>query len=111
MKFLTTILTFYFVLLIGAQTLRVAKSHFSESCMAMTEKRGCCQGDDMPEGCQKEKCVLNINFTAGQYIVQQIQNISIPVSFEVEKQEQLTYEKTFIPKYYNTFWHPPERVS
>jgi len=99
------------MLLMGAQTLRVVKSHFSESCMAETEKSGCCQSDDVPGGCQKEKCVLNINFSAGQFIVQQIQNISIPVSFGVEKQDQLIYEKTFIPHYYNTFWHPPEMNS
>ncbi|ESU26419.1 hypothetical protein FLJC2902T_29060 [Flavobacterium limnosediminis JC2902] len=79
--------------------------------MAVVEKSGCCRGDEMQDGCQKEKCVLNINFSAGQFIVQQIQNLSIPVTFEVEKQENLIYEKTFIPKYYNTFWHPPEMTS
>jgi hypothetical protein len=111
MKFLTAILTCYFLLLIGAPTVRVIKSHVSDSCIALSEKRGCCQGDEMPVGCQKEKCILNINFSAGQFIVQQIQSLTIPVTFEVEKQKNLIYEKTFIPKYYNTFWHPPEMTS
>ncbi|ESU22234.1 hypothetical protein FEDK69T_22160 [Flavobacterium enshiense DK69] len=69
---------------------------------------GCCQTGGVPEGCQKEKCVLNLNFSAGQFIVQQIQNLSIPDVFDDNKQNKLIYEKTFIPNYYNTFWHPPE---
>lgn len=107
MKFITTILTFYFVLLTGVSTLRVMKSHFSDCCKALADN-GCCQSDDMSDGCQKEKCVLNLNFSAGQFIVQQIQDISIPTIFDDKKQEKLIYEKTFIPNYYNTFWHPPE---
>lgn len=96
------------MLLMGASTLRVVKSHISESCLALAEKSGCCGGDDIPEGCQKEKCVLNINFSAGQFIVQQIQNLSIPVVFETQVKKNLVYEKSFIPHYYNKFWHPPE---
>lgn len=110
MKFLTAILTFYFVLLMGTPTLRVVKSHMKAHCTATAEK-GCCKGEEMPEGCQKQKCVLNMNFSAGQFIVQQIQNLSIPIQFETEKKENLIYEKTFIPHYYNSFWHPPEGVS
>lgn len=107
MKIITTILTFYFVLLTGVTTFRVVKSQFSGCCEKVVDN-GCCQNDDMPEGCQKEKCVLNLNFSAGQFIVQQIQDISIPYVFAEKKLERLIYEKTFIPNYYNTFWHPPE---
>ncbi|HSD14634.1 MAG TPA: hypothetical protein VLB74_08295 [Flavobacterium sp.] len=111
MKYLTAILTFYFVLLIGVPTMREVKTHFLGGCVAMSEGGGCCSGGEIPEGCEKEKCILNMNFSTGQFIVQQIQNISIPVIFEEEKQERLIYEKTFIPYYYNTFWHPPEMNS
>ena len=109
MKILTTILTFYFVLLSGASTLRVVKSYYSDCCDAVADN-GCCQKDEM-EGCQKEKCVLNLNFSTGQFIVQQIQNVSIPDVFDDKKHEKLNYEKTFIPNYHNTFWHPPEMTS
>lgn len=111
MRFFTAILTFYFVLLTGVPTLRTVKSLVSACCVAVTEKDGCCKGDEMPDSCQKEKCVLNLNFSAGQFIVQQIQDISIPVISEVEKQTNLNYGKNFIPHYYNTFWHPPEMIS
>lgn len=111
MKFFTAILTFYFVFLTGVPTARIVKSLVSECCDVVAEKNKCCQGDEMPEGCQKEKCVLNLNFSAGQFIVQQIQNVSFPLIFETEKKSNLIYEKTFIPEYYKTFWHPPEMNS
>ncbi|UOK43838.1 MULTISPECIES: hypothetical protein [Flavobacterium] len=110
MKILTAILTFYFVLLSGAATLRLIKSHFSDCCEIAADN-GCCQSDGIPDGCQKEKCVLNLNFSTGQFIVQQIQDVSIPDVFDDKKHEKLNYEKTFIPNYYNTFWHPPEITS
>ena len=110
MKILTTILTFYFVLLTGVPTLRVVKSLFADCCEILADN-GCCQSDGIPEGCQKEKCVLNLNFSTGQFIVQQIQNLLVPDVFDDKKQDELNYEKRFIPNYYNTFWHPPEMNS
>lgn len=87
--------------------MRVLKSHVSKQCMVMAQE-GCCQGDDMPDSCQKEKCVLNLNFSAGQFIVQQIQDVSFPGVFEKVKKQNLVYEKNLIPHFYNSFWHPPE---
>ncbi|MGX7668160.1 hypothetical protein [Flavobacterium pedocola] len=104
---MTTIIAAYFVLLMGVPTLRVLKSHVSKQCMVMAQK-GCCQGEEMPDGCQKEKCVLNLNFSAGQFIVQQIQDLSIPGIFEKETKQHLNYAKNLIPHFYNSFWHPPE---
>lgn len=109
MKFLTTILTAYFVLLIGASSLRVLKTQVLGPCKVMVQK-GCCKSEEMPDSCQKQKCILNLNFSAGQFLVQQIQSISIPVIFESEKKENLIYERILITDFYNSFWHPPEMV-
>lgn len=110
MKFLTTVITVYFVLLMGVPSLRVLKSHVSEQCK-VTAQKGCCQREEMPESCQKQKCILNLNFSAGQFLVQQIQSVSIPVIFESEKKENLIYERSLIPDFYNSFWHPPEMMD
>lgn len=107
MKFLAAILTFYFVLLMGASSIRVIKSQISGQCK-ITAPKGCCKSEEMPESCQKQKCILNLNFSAGQFLVQQIQSVSVPLIFESEKKENLIYEGTLIENFYNSFWHPPE---
>ncbi len=65
----------------------------------------------MPSGCNKDKCVLNLNFTPSQFIVSKVQYGFIRNSFEIEKKQIVTFQKRITSNYNNTIWQPPERQS
>lgn len=88
-------------------TVRVVKLHFAEKCES-TCKKNSSDKETAPSGCSKEKCFLNLNFNPGQFIVQQIQKISLKRLTDFEKNNNLSYKKVFISNYKNTIWHPPK---
>lgn len=105
---LTTIISLYFLFLMAIPTIKVVKSELGSGCAEACQKE---KKNEIPKGCQKEKCILNLNFNTGQFIVQQVQHINFNGAFEFENKDSLSYEKVFIPNYRNTIWHPPKSNS
>jgi hypothetical protein len=103
MKTWTAIFSLYFLFLLAIPTLKVVKSELG--C-----KNSCCkeQKSEIPKGCQKEKCLFNLSYSTGHFIVQQIQKIVLHDSFATISKNDLSYEKVFIPNYKNSIWHPPK---
>jgi hypothetical protein len=103
MKISTLLFSFYFTLLIAIPTLKVVKSQFG--CGSSCSKE---QKNSMPKSCGKEKCILNFNFNAGQFIVEQIQYIEFSSITKIEREKALAYPEIFISNYKNNIWHPPK---
>ncbi|MET0946602.1 MAG: hypothetical protein ABWY22_14435 [Flavobacterium sp.] len=107
MKTLARIISIYFLFLIAIPTVKVVKSQLGGNCNTACQNE---KKSESTKGCQKEKCILNFNFSTGHYIVQQIQSISFNQELEVVERNNLSYEKVFISKYQNTIWHPPKNI-
>ncbi len=105
MNTLVKIFSLYFLFLIAIPTFKVLKSQLGMSCAKSCHNEN---KKDKQKGCQKEKCILNINFSSGQFIVAQIQNITFNSQSEYLSKKDLTYEMKFIPKYKDLIWEPPE---
>ncbi len=103
MKIGSIIFSFFFVLLLAIPTLKVVKSKIG--CQSSCSKE---QKSEMPKGCQKEKCVLNLNFSTGQFIVEQIQEFTFNKVIPFEIKRNLKQNTVFISSYKNTIWHPPK---
>lgn len=99
----------YLTLITAWPTLRVMKQHFNESC-----SKSCCERTTKPSsksgnsGCQKEKCIFNLNISIGQYLVQPIESISLNDNRVYVAKKTLEYHKSFISKYNVSIWHPPK---
>lgn len=104
MKISTLLFSFYFSLLIAIPTLKVVKSQFECESSCSKERK-----DSMPKSCEKEKCILNFNFSAGQFIVEQIQYINFSNILKIEREKALAYPEIFISNYKNNIWHPPKK--
>jgi hypothetical protein len=104
MKIGSIIFSFFFMLLIAIPTLKVVKSKFG--CQSSCSKE---QKSEMPKGCQKEKCVLNLNFSTGQFIVEQIHEFTFNREIKFENKRNLNHNNVFISSYKNTIWHPPKK--
>ncbi len=102
----------YLTLITAWPTLRVMKQHFSESC-----GKSCCESNVKKSsktnnsGCQKEKCLFNLNISMGQYLVQPIESLSFNDNSVYVAKKTLEYHKSFISKYYASIWHPPKNYS
>lgn len=103
MKISTLLFSFYFTLLIAIPTLKVAKSQFG--CGSSCSKE---QKNSIPKSCGKEKCILNFNFNASQFIVEKILNINSNGIIKIEREKALAYPEIFISNYKNNIWHPPK---
>ena len=105
MKIVARIISFYFLVLIAIPTLKVVKKQLDTNC------NSCCHTEksaEIPRSCAKEKCILNFNFSTGQFIVQQIHDITFNRITEITEKSRLDYEKVFLSKYQNAIWIPPK---
>jgi hypothetical protein len=106
MKFLITTLCFYIIMLTVLPTVRLVKMHYALKSESACQKNNA-ESNNMPYGCQKEKCILNFNI--GQFIINQIEFIfKKNYNFEVVSEQKLFFEKELISNYINTIWQPPE---
>lgn len=102
----------YLTLITAWPTLRVMKQHFNENC-----SKNCCESNEKKSsrnnnsGCQKEKCLFNLNITIGQYLVQPIETISFNNNSIYVVKKSVEYHKSFISKYNASIWHPPKNYS
>ncbi|WP_310025356.1 hypothetical protein [Flavobacterium arsenatis] len=67
--------------------------------------------EQIPLGCGKEKCILNLNFNFGQFLVSKIHYDFSRNSFEIEKQVISSFQKEIIATYNCKVWQPPETFS
>lgn len=109
MKFFASIFCFYLFALTALPSVRAIKIQFSEKCQSSCQKNPCKK--EMPSGCNKEKCVLNLNFNTGQFLVSKVQYEFFRNSFELEKQNIISFEKRITSNYSYTIWQPPEIVT
>lgn len=106
MKFLTVIVCFYINMLAVIPSAKVIKMTMELKC------HDTCCGKPLkenPNGCQKEKCLFNLNFTTAPFLVfdtvYQLQNVFLD---SLDK-ESTGYNNTLIPNFRVTIWQPPER--
>lgn len=104
MKICIHIVCSYLFILTALPTVKVIKMHLAQNCQSSCHKKD----TDIPSDCQKNKCILNFNFNTNQFIVSQIQTITLHSDFEIHKNKDLYYTKDFTEKYKNTIWQPPE---
>lgn len=74
----------------------------------------CCgraSDEEVPNSCQKEKCVVNLNFNSGPFLVfdtgYEFQNAFLDSSVK----ENIHYNDTLIPNFRVVIWQPPEFSS
>ena len=89
-------------------TFKVVKSELGMNCAKTCHNEN---KNEKQKGCQKERCILNNNFSSGQFIVEEIQDITFDKLFKYGSANVFTYEKEFIPKYKDIIWEPPETKS
>ena len=63
------------------------------------------------KGCEKEKCLLNFNFSSSSYIVFTTTYNFANNTIFIPKKENILYHKNFISNYNVTIWQPPESFS
>lgn len=103
MKPLIYSICFYFLLLAALPTVNVWRMH-----MAMNCRMECSKNSEIPTGCQKDKCLMNLNFDLGQFVPGQIQQLSFQNTF-LEEKKKISFYKRFSPnKVFHTIWQPPE---
>ena len=86
-------------------TVKVIKMTMEQSC-----HNTCCGKalKEIPNGCQKEKCVVNLNFHTGPFLVFDT-DYKLQKSFlDSSKKESIHYNNTLIPNFSVVIWQPPE---
>jgi hypothetical protein len=94
------------MILTVSPTVSVIKMHFAQKNQSCCQKNPCKK--EIPSGCDKEKCVLNLNFNISQFIVSKLKYDFIRNSFEVVKQKIISFDKRLISNYSYSIWQPPE---
>jgi hypothetical protein len=87
-------------------TVKVIKMTLAENCHS-----SCCgKGADkaMPNGCQKDKCVLNINFNNATFLVFNTDYQLLSTVFYHSAKEKSQYHNNLISNFSVTIWQPPE---
>lgn len=71
----------------------------------------CCgraSDEEVPNSCQKEKALVNLNFNSGPFLVfntdYELQNFVLDSSAK----EMIDYNSNLIPNYSVAIWQPPE---
>ncbi len=62
----------------------------------------------MPNGCQKDKCVLNINFNNATFLVFDTNYQLLSAVFDYSAKEKTQYHNNLIANFNVTIWQPPE---
>jgi hypothetical protein len=87
---------------------KAIKMTYFETC-----QMSCSNNDsdsDLPNGCGKEKCMLNFNFNNATFLVFAT-DYQIPKEFlSATIKEKIQYHNTLKSKFRVTIWQPPEAV-
>lgn len=105
MKSLAIIMCFYINLLAVIPTVKVIGMTMEHKCHDT-----CCgkAHEETPNGCQKEKCLVNLNFNSGIFLVfdngYEFQNTFSDLTIS----KNTYYNTTLIPNFNVAIWQPPE---
>ena len=106
MKFLAILLCFYFNALTILPSVKAIKMQFAKKELVSCNKSN---SDCEPtKGCEKEKCLLNFNFSSSSFIVFATAYNFTNNTIFIPKKENSLYHKNFISNYNVTIWQPPE---
>ena len=106
MKFLAILLCFYFNALTIIPSVKAIKMQFAKKELVSCNKSN---SDCEPtKGCEKEKCLLNFNFSSSSFIVFATAYNFTNNTIFIRKKENSLYHKNFISNYNVTIWQPPE---
>lgn len=63
---------------------------------------------EVPNGCQKEKCLVNLNFNTGPFLVFETDYKLQDIFLDASVKENAHYNNTLIPNFRVVIWQPPE---
>lgn len=63
---------------------------------------------EVTNGCQKEKCLVNLNFNTGPFVVFDTDYKFQNAFLDALDKESTVYNNTLIPNFRVTIWQPPE---
>lgn len=107
MKFIVSFLCFYFLILILLPSVRAVKMQFVQNCKSSYEL-DISKNKVSDEGCEKEKCLMNLNFSSSNFLLFN-QNFKIEIVYSpLQSLEKSQYHKKFISNYNASIWEPPE---
>jgi hypothetical protein len=87
-------------------TVKVIEMTFAEKC-----RDSCCgKGADkeLPNGCQKEKCILNFNLNNATFLVFDTDYQLQKRIFKVAKKAKIYYQDNLTSNFSVAIWQPPE---
>jgi hypothetical protein len=64
--------------------------------------------EEVPNGCQKEKCLVNLHFHTGPFLVFTTDYKLLNAFSEFLPKEKTRYNNTLIPNFSVVIWQPPE---
>lgn len=106
MKFFAFTICLYITVLTILPSVKAIKMTYFETC-----QMSCSSNDsdsDLPNGCGKEKCLLNFNLTSATFLVFSTDyQLSKAFASNVLK-EKIQYHKNLKSKFRVTIWQPPE---
>lgn len=107
MKFLAIIMCLYVNTLAVIPTVKVVKMTMETKC-----HDACCGKHlkETPSGCQKEKCLLNLNFSTGPFLVFDAGYKFQDVFLDAVIRESTIHNNTLIPNFSVVIWQPPEHA-
>lgn len=106
MKFLAILFCFYFNALTILPSVKAIKMQFAKKELVSCNKSN--SNCEPTKGCEKEKCLLNFNFTSSSFIVFATAYNFTNNTIFIPKKENSLYHKNFISNYNVTIWQPPE---
>ncbi|WP_284653579.1 hypothetical protein [Flavobacterium terrisoli] len=109
MKLFTLSICLYLNVLTVLPSVKAVNMIFFETC-----QRSCSDNDsdsDLPNGCGKEKCVLNFNFNNITFLVFNT-DYQLPKEFiNTTVKEKIQYHNHLTANFSVTIWQPPEIFS
>lgn len=106
MKLLAFTLCSYLIVLTGLPSAKAIKMTYFETCQMSCSSND--SDNDLPNGCGKEKCLLNFNFNSTTFLV-------FSTDYQLQKQfvspivkEKIQYHNNLKSKFRVTIWQPPE---
>ncbi len=63
---------------------------------------------EIPDGCQEEKCLVNLNFHTGPFLVFECYDEFQNAFLDSYEKEKIQYNNFLTPNYNVVIWQPPE---
>jgi len=108
MRLFAFTLCFYLIGLTFLPSVRAIKMTYFESC-----QMSCSSNDsdsDLPNGCGKEKCLLNFNLNSATFLVFNT-DYQLPKEFVcLTLKEKILYHNNLTSNFNVTIWQPPESL-